>query len=198
VTAYCVEHGRWSPSVVKFDEAGALAPSGVRRSAVLKEAQEKVWGEIDVFAEDRALGSVSSTSSLQAIMTDAEMGKRAAPRVERIKADLPSDTIGMIAVADASVYSFDLFSSAPLFVKYREKILRAVMTGAPHATASKAGPREDLTATVRRFLAASRRAEAAYFGTPGIGTRIELRGDGVQGEALTLDGRVVHMAMFVW
>ncbi|HEY3175190.1 MAG TPA: DUF6569 family protein [Candidatus Polarisedimenticolia bacterium] len=196
VTAFCVEHGRWTAGESSFGVAGAMAPAGVRQSAARRsaEAQSDVWRAIGQVASE-AGAPASPTQSLHDVMKDPKVEARAAPRIESVKESLPADAVGMIAVANGTIYSFDLFCSAPLFEKYREKIVRAAMIGAPEQVLYFKAPAEP---DVMGFLQAARQARAAYFGSAGLGSRVELTGGGVRGEALAVEGRAVHTALFLW
>jgi hypothetical protein len=196
VTAFCVEHGRWTAGGSDFKVSGAMAPAPVRQSAAGKsaEAQSEVWRAIGDLAM-KAGASASPTQSLHDVMEDPKAEARAAPKIESIRGSLGAGTVGMIAVANGTIYSFDLFCSAPLFEKYKDKILRAAVTGAPEPVQYFTAPAQP---DVRAFLRAARDVQAIYFGSAGMGSRVELSGSGVRGEALALDGRAVHTALFLW
>lgn len=196
VSAFCVEHGRWTPGEKEFRAAGAMAPAPIRRSAAAKtpEAQSDVWNSIASIGRAAAPGSESPTQSLHDVLEDPKIAAESAGRAESLVGSLPPETVGMIAVANGTIYAVDLFSSTALFGKYVGKLTRAAVTGAPGPVYGYRNPGADIGG----FLAAARAADAAYSGTAGLGTRVELAGTGLYGEALVLDNRVVHSALFLW
>lgn len=196
VSAFCVEHGRWTPGEKEFRASGAMAPAPVRQSAAGKtaEAQSDVWRSIASFGRAAAPGAASTTQSLHDVLKDPKVAAESAVRASGLRGSLPGGTVGMIAVANGTIYSVDLFSSTVLFGKYVEKLTRAAVTGAPEPGYYKGITNPD----IEGFLRAARGANASYSGTAGLGTRVELEGSGVHGEALVVELRIVHTALFLW
>lgn len=196
VSAFCVEHGRWTPGEKEFRAAGAMAPAPIRRSAAGKsaEAQSDVWRSIATLGSAASPTAASPTQSLHDVLEDPKVAAESAVRASGVRGSLPEGTVGMIAVANGSIYSVDLFSSTVLFDKYVEKLTRAAVTGAPEPAYYKQITDPD----IEGFLRAAREANASYLGTAGLGTRVELDGSGVHGEALVLERRIVHTALFLW
>ena len=196
VSAFCVEHGRWTPGQKEFRAAGAMSPALIRRSAASKtaEAQSDVWNSIATLGRAAAPGEASPTQSLHDVLKNPRVAAESAERADALRASLPQGTLGMIAVANGSIYSVDLFSSTVLFGKYVEKLTRAAVTGAPEPAQYKWTPDPGID----RFLQAAREAGASYSGSAGLGTRVDLEGSGIYGEALVVERRIVHMALFLW
>ena len=194
VSAFCVEHGRWTHGEKEFRAAGAMAPAPVRKSAAGKssEAQSDVWRSIATLGRDAA--DESPTQSLHDLLEDPKAAAESIGRANRLRDALPDGTVGMIAVANGSIYSFDLFSSTGLFDKYVDKLARAAVTGAPEHSVEKWIPNPEVAA----FLRSARDTDASYSGSAGLGTRVDLEGSGIYGEALVVDRRIVHTALFLW
>ena len=196
VRAFCVEHGRWTPGEKEFRASGAMAPAPVRQSAAGKtaEAQSDVWRSIAILGRAASPAAASPTQSLHDVLKDPKVAAESAARASGLRVSLPEGTVGMIAVANGTIYSVDLFSSTVLFGKYVEKLARAAVTGAPEPVYYKGITNPD----IEGFLRAAREANASYSGTAGLGTRVELEGSGVHGEALVVERRIVHTALFLW
>ena len=196
VSAFCVEHGRWTPDEKEFRSVGAMAPAPIRQSAAGKtaEAQSDVWRSIAALGRAAAPGAASPTQSLHDVLEDPKVAAESAVRASGLRGSLPEGTVGMIAVANGSIYSVDLFSSTVLFGKYVEKLTRAVVTGAPEPGYYKGITDPD----IEGFLRAAREADTSYSGSAGLGTRVEIEGSGVHGEALVLERSIVHTALFLW
>lgn len=196
----CVEQGRWAWRSKDFAPAKramfararakkmqsvseSLRSSGERRSD-----QSEVWAEVaDKAAFCRVesdTGSMSDIYESRARDLDAYVKAfRAEPRQR-----------GAVVTIDGKPVGLELFDSAGAFQRYLEKLLRSYALDAIETRdGARLAPSE---AAVRAFLGALLGAQAERFQSLGEGEDVRLRGKGVAGGALVVEGRVVHLAGF--
>jgi hypothetical protein len=196
----CVEQGRWSYRSRDFSPAGrsifakarakkmvsvsyAMRSHGDRRSN-----QSEVWADVAEKAMhchvESSTGSMADIYEQRARHLDAYVGAfRAEPRQR-----------GAVIAIDGKPAGLEVFDSAAAFSRYLQKLVRSYALDAIETQAGKAlAPSE---ASVRSFLDAILAAEAERFQALGEGEDVRLTGEGVTGGALTVDGRVVHLAGF--
>jgi len=142
IEAFCVEHGRWTPSgdgLTFRNNPGIVAGAPLRIAIQGEKSQPRVWQEV-ANAEQQAVkaaraggaplaadASLSSTGTYNAI---AEHKTLNANRDAYVTALLPyvrkhTDAIGMAIAINGNVTSADVYASAALFQRLSEKLLNS-------------------------------------------------------------------------
>ncbi len=138
ISAFCVEHGRWSPrgneSIATFNSASdAIATKELKMAVKMKEDQRSVWDQVAA-AQASISSALRSDVRAAAAPTSMAMTMRT-PVVQKsidgYLKDLKSaidgkpDVIGYAFAIDGKVNSADVYSSHDLFTKLWGKLLRA-------------------------------------------------------------------------
>jgi ElaB/YqjD/DUF883 family membrane-anchored ribosome-binding protein len=138
ISAFCVEHGRWSPrgneSIATFNSASdALATKELKMAVKMKADQRSVWDQVAA-AQASMSSALRSDVRAPAAPTSMAMTMRT-PAVQKsidgylkdLKSaiDGKSDVIGYAFAIDGKVNSADVYSSHELFTKLWPKLLRA-------------------------------------------------------------------------
>ena len=138
ISAFCVEHGRWSGrgnerSAVFSSSSDAVATREIKLAAKRENSQGGVWESVTV-AQDklsRNVGTrVNSSVSSSSLQLAVENGKVQATADSYIKAlaniaDSSDDVIGYVFAINGKVNSADIYSSNVLFKKLWPKLLKA-------------------------------------------------------------------------
>jgi hypothetical protein len=138
ISAYCVEHGRWSQrgnesASVFSSSANSVASREVKLAAKLKSSQSEVWREVSV-AQDKLSANVgtrvngaSSPSSLQLALENKDVQRTTQSYIEGLSGilDGKTDVIGYVFAINGKVNSADVYASSALFKKLWPKLLKA-------------------------------------------------------------------------
>jgi ARG/rhodanese/phosphatase superfamily protein len=140
--AFCVEHGRWTPSgdgLAFLNNPGIVAGAPLRIAIQGEKSQPRVWQEV-ARAEQQAVKAaraggaslaadamLSSTGTYNAIAAHKTLN---ANRDAYVTALLPSvqkhaDAIGLAIAINGKVTSADVYASAALFRRLSEKLLNS-------------------------------------------------------------------------
>jgi hypothetical protein len=192
---YCVEEGRWARESRGFASAGTAGTKKLRRSAVKKYRQGKVWA--DVREKSGEAGVRSSTGTMQAVYRNPRLRGEIQRYVKAFE-DLPrkvENMVGFVAVVHGRLSSADVFVNPRLFTDLWMKLLRATAVDVVTHKAP-AGDHAGLD-EVRAFLQAGFDGEVREIDTPGLGSEYLIEGrNGVSGSALTSGASLIHLALF--
>ena len=197
----CLEQGRWGRRLA-YRRDSAFAAARVRsaqRAGVAKSMrqtgsrdgdQAAVWSEINQMLSQ---ASVSSPTAAAADMS-RETFRREPPRAavaEELAARGPlSGQCGIVIAQGRRVAAMDLFGAPHLLAVHWAALIRSYLLDSPLASSRPSATQ--VLNFVRRF--ASARAQQA----PGVGLGVEHRmaHKRLTGQALTLDGAIVHATFF--
>lgn len=191
VSAFCVEHGRWSykSDHRHFESKGTLSNVKVRQSAMV-EGQDKVWASV---AETCRAGKVEApTGSLNAVYEDAEMRRRIV-RWEDDLRNLPDDFPTMNGAAlqvGGRILAVDLFPDRRIFLALWPKLLKSY---ALEAAISERDNEDFDRGAVRDFLTDLAESDVSTLSNPGEGVLFGLRDSRLDGQGLVLDEGLVHL-----
>jgi len=138
VTAFCVEHGRWTQRGNEPERAFAASPSAIaspqmKRAVMATARQSEVWAEVTA-AQDRlaqSLGapvkSAASESSYQ-LTLEAPKVQRTAEGFKRELSGLAgryADAVGYVVAVNGKVTGADVYATHELFRKLWPKLLES-------------------------------------------------------------------------
>jgi hypothetical protein len=138
ISAFCVEHGRWSgrgneKSAVFSSSSDAVATREIKLAAKRSNSQGDVWQSVTV-AQDKLSRSVGgrvnsdvSESSLQLAVENNKVQETADSYVKALTniANRSNDVIGYVFAINGKVNSADIYGSNVLFTKLWPKLLKA-------------------------------------------------------------------------
>jgi hypothetical protein len=138
ISAFCVEHGRWSGrgnerAAVFSSSADAVATKEIKLAAKAANSQGGVWQSVTV-AQDKLSRSVGarvnstvSESSLQLAVENNKVQETADGYVTALSgiASRSDDVIGYVFAINGKVNSADIYGSNVLFKKLWPKLLKA-------------------------------------------------------------------------
>ncbi len=138
ISAFCVEHGRWSGrgnerSTVFSSSSDAVATREIKLAAKRENSQGEVWQSVTV-AQDKLSRSVGtrvnstvSASSLQLAVENDKVQETADNYLKALGgiADRSDDVIGYVFAINGKVNSADIYGSNVLFKKLWPKLLKA-------------------------------------------------------------------------
>ena len=138
ISAFCVEHGRWSQrgsesSTVFNSSSNTVASREVKLAAKLKSSQSEVWQEVSV-AQDKLTRNVGATvtrndspSSFQLTLENRNVRETADDYTKALSAIVnnKTDVIGYVFAINGKVNSADVYASSALFKKLWPKLLTA-------------------------------------------------------------------------
>jgi hypothetical protein len=138
ISAFCVEHGRWSGrgnerSAVFSSSSDAVATREIKLAAKLSNSQGGVWQSVSV-AQDKLSRNVGarvnsrvSESSLQLAVENEKVQETADSYVKAFAnlANRSDDVIGYVFAINGKVNSADIYGSNVLFKKLWPKLLKA-------------------------------------------------------------------------
>jgi len=192
---YCVERGRWVTKSQRFEGGGTAGTKKLRRSAVKKYDQVKIWN--DVAEKSRDSGVRSSTGTMQAVYCAPRLRQRTTGYVEAFR-DLPQknkNMVGFIAVTEGEIASADIFVNPRLFEGLWKKLLRATAVDA--VTQKDTSGDSVSLEQVQQFLADGLSGEFKRVDNPGLGQEFLIEGEnGVSGSTLFHGDSVIHLALF--
>ena len=138
ISAFCVEHGRWSGrgnerAAVFSSSADAVATKEIKLAAKRSNSQGGVWQSVTVVQDklSRNLGarvnSTASESSLQLAVENEKVRETADSYIKALSnlANRGDDVIGYVFAINGKVNSADIYGSNVLFKKLWPKLLKA-------------------------------------------------------------------------
>lgn len=149
---FCVESGRWTAQSAEFSSAKAVSGAAVRATAQLEKSQAAVWSTVSGY--NAAVGASSATESLNAAYEKPDVKVRIEAAQRRLDTLLESvpDPCGVLVAIGGRFVVADLFGSADLFRRLRDKLLAGYLIDTVAATPVEADPPGIDEA--RRYLAA--------------------------------------------
>jgi hypothetical protein len=191
----CVEAGRWSARSSSFAAARhASHPQLRRRKAeslsaqplALGLAQSEVWAEIDEKA--KRLDTASPTRAQADIFTQRER------QLDKLRAAFPLQPgqCGAILALGDDLVCLDYLSRPQAFAQLYSKLLDGYLLDALERLDNKPIEPEQ----IQRFVDAIERAPRSRRHSAGLGDDLRLRGDGVVGSGLELDGELLQLCTF--
>lgn len=138
ISAFCVEHGRWSGrgnerAAVFSSSADAVATKEIKLAAKRSNSQGGVWQSVTL-AQDKLsrnvgarVNSTVSESSLQLAVENEKVQETADSYVKALSAiaNRSDDVIGYVFAINGKVNSADIYGSNVLFKKLWPKLLKA-------------------------------------------------------------------------
>ena len=138
ISAFCVEHGRWSGrgnerATVFSSSADAVATKEIKLAAKRSNSQGAVWENVRV-AQDKLsentgtrVNSVVSESSLQLALENTKVTETAESYTKALSniVNNSNDVIGYVFAINGKVNSADVYGSNVLFKKLWPKLLKA-------------------------------------------------------------------------
>ncbi|MCL5037673.1 MAG: hypothetical protein M1269_11245 [Chloroflexi bacterium] len=212
VTAYCVEHGRWTNESDRFSSGKTFAPNAVRMAAKKEKNQQKVWANVAECykacevaaipagapaAAPARIADRKSSNSLQRVYEDKNV-KRVIDRGYDVLSGLPDrwrNMTGAVVVVNGEIICADLFGDHELLCAYWDKLVRSYCAEAMNKEYGQRGyyaARED----VEILLSRARHAGMDFTGTPGAGSLISLGSNRVSGTALVWGNALLHGDIF--
>lgn len=202
VPVSCVEAGRWEGGRSRFERGQTFAPRRVRRvkNATVSESirredrkysdQGAVWGTID-FELDR-LNVHSSTRALHASEMTFEADHRLADAVEELTelGPLPGQC-GIVIGHGRRIVSVEVFATPELLAANWSALVRAAMLDLPGHIEGRPSVSRAL-----RFVNKLATAQGTASAGVGLGEELHVRTSRLVGQALTLDGVIVHASAF--
>lgn len=189
----CVEQGRWHGSQ-QFGGIGRMSPSNVRRSAN-RGYQHEVWNEVSYLLSSRSVDS--DTQALADLYRDPETDAKRRNKIEKVASwgPLPGQT-GIVVTHRDAIQSLDLFGSPEFLAAMWPKMVESALgTEVKLATRSK---RQNTSDAVLKFLDRVSRSliESSAQQSTGLGNFRRIENEYFTGQALTLDGALVHASAF--
>src|SRR2546430_6866512 len=138
ISAFCVEHGRWSGrgnerAAVFSSSADAVATKDIKLAAKMSNSQGGVWQSVTV-AQDKLSRNVGarvnspvSGSSLQLAVENGKVQETADSYIKALSdiANRGDDVIGYVFAINGKVNSADIYGSNAIFKKLWPKLLKA-------------------------------------------------------------------------
>jgi hypothetical protein len=202
----CVEQGRWHGDH-SFRGVGEIAPPSIRRSANRRD-QGDVWNEVESLLSSHRL--LSHTSALDEYFRSRPSSHDVAVVDEVASWGPLAEQTGIVVMNRGRVVSADVFGEANLLVSMWETLVRSAFVTGPETssrseTSSGSSNRADKALNfLRRFARELRgpldssESGRSDFGRSdfGQGEWRQVSTDRVTGQALTLDGQLVHASAF--
>jgi hypothetical protein len=143
ITAFCVEHGRWSArgeeSVQAFGSAGkVLVGKELRLAAKSERSQQGVWDAVAKTQEKLAaslgadVAASDSPTSLQLTLESKNVEEAVGRRVSALSKLLEEhpDAVGYLYAVNGAISGGDIYASPALFAKQWPRLLEASATEA--------------------------------------------------------------------
>ena len=140
ISAFCVEHGRWTPESggMAFESNTALLGSSKLKKSIQGEKnQSAVWAEVAA-QETRARESLqanpnvsaralSTTGTYNAIVQNSEIRAERADYVNSLLPQLEkrSDLVGIVVAINGELTAADVYASSALFQKLARKLVES-------------------------------------------------------------------------
>jgi hypothetical protein len=191
----CVEQGRWH-GAQEFGGVGRMSPSNVRRSAS-RGMQHEVWNEVEQLLQSRAIRS--NTMALGDFFGDVDVEADAKRREKIAKVaswgPLAGQT-GIVVTRGSQIQSVDLFGSRQFLEAMWPKMIESALGSA--APTSVTTSRRDSGDRVLKFLSRLGKTmdESPRTLSTGLGEHVRIENAAMSGQALLLDGTLVHASAF--
>jgi hypothetical protein len=192
VPVSCVEQGRWSSVSPSFGAGRNISHGHLRRRKAQAQeaqplahgiAQQTVWGE--VHARLRSMDVASETGA------SADLYRARTRDLEGLERAFPAEAGQCGAVLGLGPdLCLDLVSRPDAFARLWPKLRAGYLLDALGRLDSKPTSQD----VVRSFVDAVGRAERTESPSAGLGQDVRLRGDGVIGSGLELDGEVLQLS----
>ncbi len=185
---FCVEKHRWR-GASNFGTANQLVPQSIRKELRRGADQARVWSE--VARNNRALGAENATGSIELALKSRDVSDKLAEVRRKIVPEVPRGTVGYIFVARGRAMGAEMFGSEAMAREMLPKLLDSysvdfvLQGGGTHWRGGGHTAAVDFYGRMRRV--GSQRAV-----TPGSGSGIRTRADGLLGDGVSLGGVVVH------
>lgn len=148
VDAFCVEHGRWTPTRDgvatggRFETAPSLANEEVRAAGQYEHNQAEVWAKVGKV--NAASNKAPASGTLMATLDDKEMAAARAElaaqgRQHLASAPQPGDVVGLAYAVDGDVRAIRWFLNAKMFQQYKQTLLETAAVDAVTAQANAKG-----------------------------------------------------------
>ena len=192
---YCVEQGRWVMESGQFSAGGTAGTKKLRRSAVKKYNQGKIWSDV---AEKSEKASVrNATGTMQAVYNNPRIRKEIEGYIKAFE-DLLQKTpnmVGFIVVSRGRISNADIFANPKLLKGLWKKLLRA--SAVDTVTEKEAGGRTPSLKQVQAFVNDGLAGQFKKIPNPGAGHEFLMEGEnGVSGSTLINGDSIVHLALF--
>jgi len=186
----CVEQGRWHGDST-FRGVGEMAPAEVRRPAHHRD-QSAVWGEVNQMLSAYRLAS--DTDALDSVFVGRRSARDAA-MVDEVASWGPlPEQVGIVVMSEGRVVSADVFGDPALLESMWGTLVRSAFTSAV-GTDRTSRNRADRALGILRRLGRELRGPLGASDV-GVGQWRQVITDRVTGQALALDGRLVHVSGF--
>ncbi len=140
ISAFCVEHGRWTPrsAGMAFESNTALVGSSKLKKSIQGEKnQSAVWAEVAA-QETKAreslqanpnisAGALSTTGTYNAIVQNSEIRAERADYVDSLLPQLEkrNDAVGIVVAINGELTAADVYASSALFQKLARKLVES-------------------------------------------------------------------------
>ena len=189
----CVEQGRWHGSQ-QFGGIGRMSPSNVRRSAN-RGYQQEVWNEVRYLLSSRSVDS--DTQALADLYRDPETDAARRSKIEKVASwgPLPGQT-GIVVTHRDAIQSLDLFGSQEFLAAMWPKMVESAL--GTEVKPSAGSKRQNTSDAVLKFLdrVSHSLIESSAQQSTGLGDFRRIENEYFTGQALTLDGVLVHASAF--
>lgn len=191
----CVEQGRWN-GAQEFRGVGRMSPSNVRRSAT-RGMQHEVWNEVEQLLISRSVRS--NTMALDDFFgdMDVEADAKRRDKIAKVASWGPlAGQTGIVVAQGRKIQSVDLFGSQQfLDVMWPKMIESALGSVAPSSVTAS---RRDSGDRVLKFLSRLGKNinESPRTRSTGLGEHVQIENATMTGQALLLDGSLVHASAF--
>ena len=198
VPVSCVERGRWGYRSRRFRDSDFLMHAdgraakmrevneSLRAHGVRRADQHAVWSRLDAKAE--AMGAQSPTSA----MHDTFLAYQSALEENLARLKPVPHQVGAVFMVKGRAVGVELFDAAEPFAKVFPKVVRSYGLDALDQQHSKAGARE-----AADLLDAVSKATEERYPAVGLGEDMRFSSSEVQGGALAVAGRVLHLSVLV-
>ncbi len=200
----CVEAGRWRHRTQQFSSSASVhyAEGRARKMAQVSASmrstgrrnadQGRVWADI---SEKSARFSVASETSAMSDIYDKE-----SERLQDYTASFSTleKQSGAVFAIDGQIVGLDLFDSAETLKKLFPKLLNSYGLDALDRARSRPSKRTKgcSQADVEAFLKSVQEAKTEEFPAVGEGVDIRFSGSNMNGAALAVNNRIVHLSAF--
>lgn len=189
---YCVEQGRWHGAGNQFITRQTLAAPRLREQMLAGSDQQKVWAEVNRYAERAA--APSATASYQAIPDKPEVQAKQKDVESALGGKIPPGAQGAAVFVGDALAGIDLFQDNSLFAREWSKLLHASTIDA-YGRRIADSEEGRLRATLDEILKLAAGADGAVRRGVGAGWLVELSMSRAKGSALVAERQVVHLAM---
>lgn len=198
----CVEQGRWRHVADKFTDSRDFSYANLRRQKTEQVSenlrscgrysadQGAIWDEVE--RKQRAMGVYSATGALN------EVYETHLPKMEAFSAAFSAveAQVGSVIFFKDKFICLDAFDSSASLRKLHRKMIEsyALETLETDGQEQKQPEYENVVKLLNKIIDALTVAE--HYPSVGLGEDIRIQTKDLSGSCLTLDGRVVHLAIF--